>query len=124
MCTRGAGHRRGNRCGGKIADSSGSAFGIQVSIGSSQTQAKSQSSQETQRGTNLQAKDIELVAREGDLTATGAKIQADNNIDLEAAGNIVLTAARDSQSQTSSQTGSSASLGVTFGLGQQSNCCS
>lgn len=98
--------------------SSGAAFGVQVAIGSSSTKSSSEMTQRVQQGTNIQAKDIAITAREGDLTATGAKLQGEN-IDLTAKKDIVLRAATSSQTQKSQQTGSNASVGVTFGGGEQ-----
>lgn len=100
------------------ANGSGSAFGVQVSIGTSKSSATSQEQTQTQRGTNIQAKDIHIVAREQDITATGAKLQADN-VDLTAARDITLRAAENTASQQSNNKSSNAMLGVTIGFGQQ-----
>jgi len=96
----------------------GSAFGIAASINSSHSESKSADSTSTQRGTNIQAGNLNITARETDINAQGAKLQAEN-ISLDAARNLNLQAASNSANTQSSNSNSSAGVGVTVGLGQQ-----
>ena len=56
----------------------GSAFGVSVSIGSSKSKSESHEASRSERGTSLQAENIVVKARESDLTAVGAKIEAES----------------------------------------------
>lgn len=98
----------------------GSAFGVSFSIGTSSSQSESHDQSHNERGTNLQADNIAVKARETDLTAVGAKIEAARDVTLEAARDLKLLAATNTQSLETSNKSSNASVGVTFGFGQQS----
>ena len=100
-------------------DPSQASFGVSVSIGSSSSSSESASSTTVSRGTNIQAKDITITATQGDITATAAKLQAEN-ITIDAAKNVNLIAAANTETSTSSNNSNSAGVGVTFGVGQNS----
>jgi Hemagglutinin repeat len=100
------------------ANGTGSAFGISASINSSHSESKSADHTSTQRGTNIQAGNLNITARETDINAQGAKLQAEN-ISLDAKRDINLGAASNSSNTQSSNSNSSAGVGVTVGLGQQ-----
>lgn len=99
--------------------SSGSAFGVSVSLGSSSSQQQSSYASNQVRGTNAQAQTINIKSRDADVTAVGAKLQA-TDITLDAAKNLNLMAAENTASQQSSSKGHNAGVGVTIGFGQQS----
>jgi filamentous hemagglutinin family protein len=98
--------------------SSGSAFGVSVSLGNSSSQQQSSYASNQVRGTNAQAQTINVKSRDADITAVGAKLQADD-ITLDAAQNLNLMAAENTASQQSSNKGHNAGVGVTVGFGQQ-----
>lgn len=96
----------------------GAAFGVSVTVGSSKSESNSSLASSQALGTNLQAKNIVLTARETDIRLEGAKLQAEN-ISLDSARNVVLLAAANTSSITSDNKSSSLSAGVTFGFGSQ-----
>ncbi|WP_211464584.1 hemagglutinin repeat-containing protein [Collimonas silvisoli] len=97
----------------------GAGFGISVNLGTSQSKQDSKNSATQARGTTAQAGSIDITAREGDINMEGAKLQA-QDISLDAAKNINLTAAKSSADLQSSNSGSSAGIGATLGSnGQQ-----
>ncbi|MDY7546028.1 hemagglutinin repeat-containing protein [Glaciimonas sp. CA11.2] len=93
---------------------SGGGFGVSVSLGTSQSKQDSSNSATQARGTTLQANNIAITAREGDITMEGAKLQA-QNIALDAAKNINLLAAKNTATLQSSNSGSNAGIGATLG---------
>lgn len=95
-----------------------SAFGVSVSIGSSQSESSSASSSAQVLGTNLQAENIDITARKTDIHLEAAKLQAEK-IGLDAARDVILEAAANTSNIKSDNKSSSASVGVTFGFGQQ-----
>ncbi|MFT4173663.1 MAG: hemagglutinin repeat-containing protein [Rhodocyclaceae bacterium] len=103
---------------GRADPSSGSAFGISVSITSSNSKSNSNTASSTARGTNIQGRDIDIKASEGDIDAVGAKIQG-RDVALDAKGKIYLGAASNTEDVHSTNKGGSAGVGVTFGVGQQ-----
>ncbi|PRC90621.1 hemagglutinin repeat-containing protein [Solimicrobium silvestre] len=116
--------------GGKISETtteslspnpekSGGGFGVSVNLGVSKSQQDSNNSTTQARGTTVQGGEINITAREGDITMEGAKLQA-TTIELDAAKNINLLAAKNSAELQSSNSGSSAGIGATLGSnGQQ-----
>ena len=101
------------------ASGNGSAFGVSVSVGVSKMKSSTHEASHSQRGTSIQADNITVVARDTDITAVGAKLQADGDITLDAQRNIDLLAAVNTEAIRNRSKGSSASLGVTVGIGQQ-----
>lgn len=101
------------------ADPGGSAFGVSITVGSSKSSSSSTTADTQVTGTNLQAKSIDLTARQTDITMEGAKLQA-ATINLEAKRDVTLLAAANTSALESSNKSSSASVGATFGVGQQS----
>ncbi|SDY89732.1 filamentous hemagglutinin [Collimonas sp. OK242] len=99
--------------------SSGGGFGISVNLGTSQSRQDSKNSATQARGTTAQANTIAITSREGDISMEGAKLQA-QDISLDAAKNINLSAAKSTADLQSSNSGSSAGIGATLGSnGQQ-----
>ncbi|AMP12003.1 hemagluttinin repeat family protein [Collimonas arenae] len=97
----------------------GAGFGISVNLGTSQSKQDSKNSATQARGTTAQAGSIDIAAREGDINMEGAKLQA-QDISLDAAKNINLSAAKSTADLQSSNSGSSAGIGATLGSnGQQ-----
>ena len=101
------------------AKGNGSAFGVSVSVGVSKMKSTTHEASHSQRGTSIQAEHINITARDTDITAVGAKLQADGDITLDAQRNIDLLAAVNTEAIRNRSKGSSASLGVTVGIGQQ-----
>ncbi|MBF8176528.1 hemagglutinin repeat-containing protein [Herminiimonas contaminans] len=101
------------------ADPGGAAFGVSISVGSSKSSSSSSSASTEVTGTNLQAKSIDLNARQTDITMEGAKLQAET-INLEAKRDVILVAAANTSEVHSVNKSSSASVGITVGIGQQS----
>ncbi|MGC4062135.1 MAG: hemagglutinin repeat-containing protein [Aquabacterium sp.] len=98
--------------------STGSAFGVSVNLGNSSSQQQNSYDSTQVRGTNAQAKTIDVKSRDADITAVGAKLQA-TDITLDAAKNLNLVAAQNTASQHSDSKGHNAGVGVTVGFGQQ-----
>jgi hypothetical protein len=99
-------------------DPGAAGIGISATIGSSKSRQDERQTTTQQAGTVIQAGQIDIQAREGDLKAVGAKLQA-QDIALQAAGDINLQAAKNTAELHSTNSGSSAGLGVTFGFGEQ-----
>ena len=99
-------------------DPGGAAFGVSVSLTSSSSTQDSLDTSSLARGTNIQGKNISIAATEGDLNATGAKLQA-TDISLEAARNVNLSAATNSTTTKSTNDSNTVGGGVTIGGGQQ-----
>jgi len=104
------------------------AASLSISLGSSRSQSTQTQTSDTAHGSNVAAGgDIGLHARltsppwagGGDLLIQGSQIQAGGTVQLDADNRIDLLAAGNSQSLSSSQSGSSASLGVSVGVGAQ-----
>lgn len=100
------------------------AASLSISLGSSRSQSTQTQASDTAHGSNVAAGgDIDLHARlasppwagGGDLLIQGSQIQAGGTVQLDADNRIDLLAAGNSQNQSSSQSGSSASLGVSVG---------
>jgi len=104
---------------GKAIDPNAASFGVSVSLSYSESRQDSSQNSTTQRGTNVQASNIDITANEGDITTHGAKLQAEN-IALDAAKNIHLLAVQNTQAVQSSSSSSGGGLGVTVALGEQS----
>ncbi|WP_211464579.1 hemagglutinin repeat-containing protein [Collimonas silvisoli] len=101
------------------SSSSSAGFGISVNLGTSQSKQDSKNSATQARGTTAQANTIAITSREGDISMEGAKLQA-QDISLDAAKNINLSAANSTADLQSSNSGSSAGIGATLGSnGQQ-----
>lgn len=103
---------------GGPGDPGSSAFGVSVTLGTSSSTQDSRQSSTEQRGTNIQATSIEIKSLEGDISMTGAKLQA-NDIVLDAAKNLNLLAVQNTAQLQSQNSASSAGVGVTFGFGEQ-----
>ncbi|QRX80833.1 hemagglutinin repeat-containing protein [Glaciimonas sp. PAMC28666] len=99
--------------------SSGGGFGVSVDLGTSHSQQDSSNTATQARGTSAQASAIDVTSRTGDITMEGAKLQA-QDISLTSAQNIDLSAAVNTATLQSSNSGSSAGIGATLGSnGQQ-----
>jgi filamentous hemagglutinin len=103
---------------GTQGDPAGAAFGVSASISSSKSRQDSAERFTTQRGTNIQAGSIDITARETDLNAQGAKLQA-RDIALDAQRDINLVAVQNTAETHGSNAGSSLGFGVTAGVGSQ-----
>jgi filamentous hemagglutinin len=100
-------------------DPNKASIGVQFYVGSNKSTADSESHSTNRRGTNIQAANIDVTANEGNITGQGAKLQA-QNIALDAAKDIKLSAADNTASIKSSNKSSSIGGGATIGLGEQS----
>lgn len=99
---------------------SGSGFGVSFSIGTSKSKQQEAQSSSTARGTNIQASSIDIAARETDITAAAAKLQA-QDITLEARRDIHLEAAATTTQLQSSNSGNTAAIGATLSAGGSQN---
>ncbi|WP_374555774.1 hemagglutinin repeat-containing protein [Aquitalea pelogenes] len=95
-----------------------SAFGVSTTVGSNSSSQDSSSSTTTQRGTIVQADTLNITASDGNLSATGAKLQA-TDINLSASKDILLQAATNTAEVHNKNESSNASVGATVGFGQQ-----
>jgi len=95
-----------------------SAFGVSTTVGSNSSSQDSSSNSTTQRGTIVQADTLNIIATDGNLSATGAKLQA-TDINLSASKDILLQAATNTAEVHNKNDASNASVGATFGFGQQ-----
>lgn len=98
----------------------GTGFGVSFSIGTSKSQQQESQSSSAARGTNIQASSIDITARETDITAAAAKLQA-QDITLEARRDIHLEAAANTAQLQSSNSGSTAAIGATLSAGGSQN---
>jgi filamentous hemagglutinin len=87
-------------------------------VGSNSSSQDSSSNSTTQRGTIVQADTLNIIATDGNLSATGAKLQA-TDINLSASKDILLQAATNTAEVHNKNDSSNASVGATFGFGQQ-----
>lgn len=97
----------------------GGGFGVSASLTYSQSEQDSNNRATQSRGTTAQAREINITAREGDITMEGAKVQA-QDIALDAAKNINLIAGKNTADLHSTNSGFSVGTGATLGSnGQQ-----
>lgn len=98
------------------------ASGIRVSVSAGSSQSKSESSTSAtanSASTALAGGNLTISATQGDITAVGATLGA-QNVSLDASKNVNLQAATDSTSNRGTNSNSSASVGLSFGIGGQS----
>ncbi|GEM_PF-3053632 len=92
---------------------------IAVSIGTSQSVSESTERAQTHAGSILQARgNLSISATEGDLKIKGATLTS-RDMTLEAVRDLELNSAVDQTSSRGSNSSSSASLGVSFGVGKR-----
>lgn len=96
---------------------------VTLGVGTSTSSSESSSASDTSAGSNLQAGgNINIQARgnassgAGDILIRDTNIQANNNVSLQAAKDILLQAARDTQTQTSTSSSSSSGVSVTVDM--------
>ncbi|WP_199545304.1 hemagglutinin repeat-containing protein, partial [Paraburkholderia kururiensis] len=99
-------------------------IGISVSLGTSHSNSNSTAASSTAVGSTVSAgRDVNIAAAGAgagsNIDVIGSSISAGRNAALNAEGNIDLQAAQNTTSQHSTNSGSNASVGVTFGFGQQ-----
>lgn len=100
-----------------VAEASG--LTMSVSIGSSRSESRQSSQSDTARGSQVMAGGNVTIQASGaesdsDLFIQGSQIQAGQNTRLQAQGDIVLQAAANSYSETSSHSSKGASVGMSF----------
>ncbi|MGJ7615637.1 MULTISPECIES: hemagglutinin repeat-containing protein [unclassified Variovorax] len=100
------------------ADPAGAMFAVSASEQRSSTRSTSADAYTNQRGTNIQAGNIDITARETDINMQGAKLQA-KDISLDAVRDINLNAAVNTAMTLGNSSGTSFGGGVTVGLGAQ-----
>jgi len=108
---------------GNLADQAGG-ISLSVSVGSSKSSTTSTQTADTARGSTVAAgNDVTILAtgagQASDLTVRGSTLQGGRNISLAAEDEIKLLAAANTINQRSSSKNSSASIGVSVGLGTQ-----
>jgi len=92
---------------------------VTVSLGSSKSESKMQSTSDTARGSQVVAGGDVSIRATGEnekLLIQGSSIQAGGNATLESSGDIELRAAANSSSQSSTNKSSSASIGASYGF--------
>jgi filamentous hemagglutinin len=105
---------------GKQAEAVTAGVSVSVSVSVIKSSQDSAQSAVTHRGTNIQAKTIDITARDSDITAPGVKLQA-HDVTLDAARGINLQAAKNTIDVQSSNKGSSAGFGATLSFGGEQN---
>ena len=106
--------------------SKAAAVNVSISIGGSKSQSNSTQSSSTAQGSMVAAGGNANISAIGagqnsDLTVQGSSVTAGNNASLMAEGNVNLLAAQNTVEQHSANQSSSASVGIGFSLGGQSN---
>ncbi|CAB3749046.1 hemagglutinin repeat-containing protein [Paraburkholderia humisilvae] len=99
-------------------------IGISVSLGTSHSNSNSNASSSTAVGSSVTAGHNLTIAAAGagadsDINVIGSNLSAANNTTLIAAGDINLHAAQSADSVSGTNSGSSASIGATLALGEQ-----
>ncbi|CAI8869805.1 16S rRNA endonuclease CdiA [Kosakonia quasisacchari] len=95
-------------------------FGVMVSIGGQSSKSTSHSGQDTTTGSTLNAgNDLTIsatgkghAANSGDITVAGSQLKAGKDLTLDAARDITLTGAADTQKTTGSNSSKGGSIGV------------
>ncbi|WP_338641618.1 hemagglutinin repeat-containing protein [Burkholderia pyrrocinia] len=99
--------------------------GVNVSVGASKSDSQMQAQSSTAVGSTVSAgRNVTIVAagagKDSNIDVIGSTISADNNAKLAAEGNVNLQAAENTSGQHSTNSGSSASVGVSFTVGDKS----
>ncbi|WP_438918195.1 hemagglutinin repeat-containing protein [Kosakonia cowanii] len=102
------------------------AFGVMASIGGQSSKSTSHSEQETNTGSTLNAgNDLSITAsgkgqtaNSGDIAIAGSQLKAGKDLTLDAARDITLTGAADTQKTTGSNSSKGGSLGVGITAGK------
>ncbi|EPF5869551.1 hemagglutinin repeat-containing protein [Morganella morganii] len=113
---------------GRLADvqgDPGSAFGVNLSYGSSSSSSETATRQTTAQGSSVSAGNnltINATGKtpdSGNIAVTGSELQAGGNLTLNAENDIALTSAQNTQTVDgkNSSKGSSVGVGITFGSG-------
>ncbi|HDF2329268.1 TPA: hemagglutinin repeat-containing protein [Morganella morganii] len=111
---------------GRLADvqgDTGSAFGVNLSYGSSSSSSETATRQTTAQGSSVSAGNnltINATGKtpdSGNIAVTGSELQAGGNLTLKAENDIALTSAQNTQTVDgkNSSKGSSVGVGITFG---------
>uniref|UniRef100_UPI0025845E3B hemagglutinin repeat-containing protein n=1 Tax=Aquitalea sp. TaxID=1872623 RepID=UPI0025845E3B len=111
-------NKASTEAGKGTVNNNSAAFAVSATVGSNRSSQDSSSSSTTQRGTIVQADTLNIIATDGNLSATGAKLQA-TDINLSASKDILLQAATNTAEVHNKNDSSNASAGATFGFGQQ-----
>ncbi|WP_175198494.1 hemagglutinin repeat-containing protein, partial [Paraburkholderia caffeinitolerans] len=98
-------------------------IGVNVSLGTSHSNSHSSANSSTAAGSTLAAGNNVVIAASGagansNINVVGSDIKAGNSATLLADGSVNLEAARNTASQSGTNSGSSGSIGVTIGFGQ------
>ncbi|AMP13302.1 hemagglutinin repeat-containing protein [Collimonas pratensis] len=111
-----------------VSDNPSQAGGVSVSlsVGGSQSQSHSEQTSSTAKSSNVAAGGDVIINATGagkasNINVTGSNITAGNNATLNADGAINLQAAQSTDAQHSTNSSSSASVGIGFSLGGQQN---
>ncbi len=113
---------------GRLADvqgDTGSAFGVNLSYGSSSSSSETATRQTTAQGSSVSAGNnltINATGKtpdSGNIAVTGSELQAGGNVTLNAENDIALTSAQNTQTVDgkNSSKGGSVGVGITFGSG-------
>ncbi|MFG0582765.1 hemagglutinin repeat-containing protein [Pseudomonas sp. zjy_9] len=108
--------------GGITAENAGQFFGISLSLGTQKSSSKQVQEQQVSQGSNVNAgRDLHVEATGsetggGDLRVTGSRLQAGRDIGLQAANDIQLEAAANTQKLKGSNKSGGGSVGVSLGF--------
>ncbi|WGS43445.1 hemagglutinin repeat-containing protein [Burkholderia sp. JSH-S8] len=99
--------------------------GVNVSVGASKSDSQMQAQSSTAVGSTVSAgRNVTIAAagagKDSNIDVIGSTISAGNNAKLAAEGNVNLQAAENTSGQHSTNSGSSASVGVSFTVGDKS----
>ncbi|MGA4635499.1 hemagglutinin repeat-containing protein [Pseudomonas solani] len=108
--------------GGMTADNAGEFVGISVSLGTQKSSSKQVLEQQVSQGSNVNAgRDLSIQARGaegqgGDLTVVGSGLKAGRDLTLDAAQDIHLDAAANTQKLTGSNKSGGGNVGISLGV--------
>jgi len=93
----------------------GNGLSLRIGIGASSSKSDVATSETTVQGSTIRSNgDVAIVAREGDLTVSGSRVEGEN-VGLAAKNDIVLQSAQESTQQRERSKASSGEIGVTLG---------
>ncbi|GLP99670.1 hypothetical protein GCM10007891_15240 [Methylophaga thalassica] len=98
---------------------SSSGLKISISIGKSESKTQTETKSQTSQASTIRAgQNVRLTATDKDVVVTGSDILADGDITINAANNIDILASQNTQQQHTKMASSSASIGLSFGIGE------
>lgn len=109
------GPKLGETTNGKPTVDNAGGMSLRIGIGASSSKSDVATSETTVQGSTIRSNgDVAIIAREGDLTVTGSRVEGEN-VGLAAKNDIVLQSAQESTQQRERSKASSGEIGVTVG---------